>query len=159
MIEFLRQLINHGATTEIETMKVAVQGFFKLPLEEKMVYEQLPGGLEGYGHAFVLSDDQKLDWNDILAIYAQPISERNMKFWPNNPTSFRSTLENYSRELHRICIILCELMARNLGVDFKEFSGMYKEIAQTITMNYYPPCSQPDKVIGISPHTDGNLLT
>ncbi|CAI9095454.1 OLC1v1031408C1 [Oldenlandia corymbosa var. corymbosa] len=153
------QLINHGATTEIENTKAAVRDFFKLPLEEKMVYEQLPGGLEGYGHAFVLSDDQKLDWNDMLAIIALPISARNMRFWPNKPESFRSAFEQYSRVLHKISTILCEMMAANLGVEFKEFSGMYKELVQTIRVNYYPPCSQADKVIGISPHTDGNLLT
>ncbi|CAI9095460.1 OLC1v1031414C1 [Oldenlandia corymbosa var. corymbosa] len=153
------QLINHGARTGIENMKVAVQEFFKLPLEEKMVYAQLPGGLEGYGQSFVFSDDQTLDWNDMLFIYAQPISARNMRFWPNNPTSFRSTLEEYSRELHRICISLYTMMAMNLGVEFAKFANMYQECVQAIRMNYYPPCSSADKVIGFAPHSDGTLLT
>lgn len=26
-------------------------------------------------------------------------------------------------------------------------------------MNYYPPCSQADKVIGITPHSDGSMLS
>ncbi|CAI9095445.1 OLC1v1031399C1 [Oldenlandia corymbosa var. corymbosa] len=151
------QLTNHGAATEIENMKAATQEFFMLPLEEKMVYAQQPDNLEGYGQAFVMSEDQKLDWSDMFFIYCLPESSRNLKFWPTNPASFRSSLEEYSRELHKVCSSLCELMATNLGVD--EFSGMYKELIQSIRLNYYPPCSQPDKVIGLSPHSDINLLT
>ncbi|CAI9095461.1 OLC1v1031415C1 [Oldenlandia corymbosa var. corymbosa] len=153
------QLSNHGATTEIENMKVATQEFFNLPLEEKMLYAQQPGGLEGYGQAFVMSEDQKLDWCDMLFICPVPESRRNLNFWPNNPTSFRSTVEEYSRELQRICIDLCELMATNLRVEFKELSGMYKEVEQMIRLNYYPPCPQADKVVGFTPHSDGTLLT
>ncbi|KEH17541.1 putative codeine 3-O-demethylase [Medicago truncatula] len=26
-------------------------------------------------------------------------------------------------------------------------------------MNYYPPCPQPDQVIGLNPHSDGSALT
>ncbi|KAK2368264.1 protein SRG1 [Trifolium repens] len=26
-------------------------------------------------------------------------------------------------------------------------------------MNYYPPCPQPEKVIGLTPHSDGSALT
>ncbi|CAI9095455.1 OLC1v1031409C1 [Oldenlandia corymbosa var. corymbosa] len=153
------QLTNHGATTEIENMKVSVQEFFKLPLEEKMIYAQQPGSLEGYGQAFVMSEEQKLDWNDMLCIFSAPESGRNMRFWPNNPKTFRSSLAEYSRELHRICISLCELIARNLGVEFKQFVDMYLECAQPIRMAYYPPCSKADKVIGFSPHSDSSLLT
>ncbi|CAI9095459.1 OLC1v1031413C1 [Oldenlandia corymbosa var. corymbosa] len=152
------QLINHGAITEIENMKVAADGFFKLPLEEKMVYAQ-QDGLEGYGHAFVMSEDQKLDWNDMIFICSAPESGRNMKFWPNNPTSFRPSLDEYSRQLHKIFISLVQSMATNLGVEFREFVNMYLECAQGITMNYYPPCSLADQVMGFTPHSDGSMLT
>ncbi|KAK6270745.1 hypothetical protein POUND7_007843 [Theobroma cacao] len=26
-------------------------------------------------------------------------------------------------------------------------------------MNYYPPCSRPDLVVGISPHSDSDIIT
>ncbi|CAI9095463.1 OLC1v1031419C1 [Oldenlandia corymbosa var. corymbosa] len=153
------QLTNHGAAREIENMKAAAQDFFKLPLEEKMVYAQIPGGLEGYGQCFVTSEDQKLDWSDMFAVYTLPTIARNMSFWPNNPTSFRSNLADYSRELDRICISLYESMATNLGCDFKEFMDMHQEMTQAIRMNYYPPCPQADKVVGFTPHSDGSQLT
>lgn len=48
-----------------------------------------PNSLEGYGQAFVVSEDQKLDWGDMLFLLPLPVSQRNMRFWPNNPASFR----------------------------------------------------------------------
>ncbi|CAI9095462.1 OLC1v1031416C1 [Oldenlandia corymbosa var. corymbosa] len=154
------QLTNHGGATEIEKTKVAAEEFFKLPLEEKMVCAQQPHiNLEGYGQSNVFLDDQKLDWSDMLLLFTLPVFARNKNIWPNNPTSFRSALEDYSRELHRICISLYESIAKNLGVDFKEFMNMSQESTQVIRINYYPPCSQADKVVGIGPHSDGSLLT
>ena len=63
--------------------------FFKLPLEEKMEYAQLTNSIEGYGQAFVVSEDQKLDWGDMLFLIALPLARRNMRFWPANPPAFR----------------------------------------------------------------------
>lgn len=153
------QLTDHGATTTIEKMKMDTQEFFKLPLEEKMVYAQQPNGLQGYGQAFILSDDQKLDWADLLAIYAMPVTERNMNFWPITPTSFRSSIDEYSLEIHNIFIRLYELMAINLGVEFQKFLDMNQEHGQAIRTNYYPPCPEADKVIGLTPHFDATILT
>lgn len=85
----MKQMINHGALEEIEKMKVVTEEFFKLPLEEKMVCAQLPHSIEGYGQAFVHSDDQKLDWADMLFLLPRPYSNRNIEIWPKSPSSFR----------------------------------------------------------------------
>jgi hypothetical protein len=45
----------------IQDVKRDTIEFFKLPLEAKKVHAQVPGGLEGYGQAFVFSETQKLD--------------------------------------------------------------------------------------------------
>lgn len=84
-----KQLINHGAAEVIEETKAVVGEFFKLPLEEKMGCAQTPNGIEGYGQAFVVSEDQKLDWGDMLFIMTLPVSLRNSRFWPNSPPNFR----------------------------------------------------------------------
>lgn len=84
------QLINHGVPVEVtEKMKVVMNEFFKQPHEEKMSCAQQPNSIEGYGQAFVVSEDQKLDWGDMLFLLAQPQSIKNLKLWPTNPTSFR----------------------------------------------------------------------
>ncbi|CAN1249073.1 S-norcoclaurine synthase 1 [Linum perenne] len=66
---FFRLVINHGVIEEvIQRIKVDVQEFFNLPLQEKMLCAQFPNaiGLEGYGHSFVSSDEHMLRWGTYL---------------------------------------------------------------------------------------------
>ncbi|MQM18543.1 hypothetical protein Taro_051535 [Colocasia esculenta] len=65
-------LVNHGVTEEvIEQMKAAMEGFFSQPLENKLASSaQAPDSLEGYGQAFVVSKEQKLDWGDMLFLFS-----------------------------------------------------------------------------------------
>jgi isopenicillin N synthase-like dioxygenase len=40
-----------------------------------------------------------------------------------------------------------------------ELLDFFEEGDQSIRMNYYPPCPQPDQVIGLNPHSDASGLT
>lgn len=84
------QIVNHGVEEGLleRTEKVAMD-FFSLPLEEKERYPMAPGTLQGYGHAFIFSEDQKLDWCNMLALGVEPHSIRKPKLWPTNPPNFR----------------------------------------------------------------------
>lgn len=70
-------------------MKELVQGFFDLSLEEKNKFAKSAGGVEGYGQAFVISEEQTLDWADGLLLITSPLNFRSLKFWPTNPKPFR----------------------------------------------------------------------
>ncbi|KAK1567775.1 hypothetical protein Q3G72_016499 [Acer saccharum] len=154
------QLLNHGVSEAvIEKMKTDINEFFKLPLEEKMAYAQLPNTIEGYGQAFVVSEDQKLDWGDMLFLLSQPASIRNIKLWPTNPASFRASLEEYSWKLENVKICLLELMAKNLGLESRHLASLFQDGIQGVRMNYYPPCAQSNKVMGLTKHSDATGLT
>ncbi|CAN1173753.1 S-norcoclaurine synthase 1 [Linum perenne] len=154
------QVINHGVAEEvIQKMKIDVQEFFNLPLLEKMACAQLPNGLEGYGQAFVVSEEQKLDWGDMLFIFSQPVSGRKMRFWPMVPSSFRASLEQYSSDLEKLVLTLLNYMAKNLGVEPEKLLASFKDGIQGVRINYYPPCKESTKVMGLTPHSDGSALT
>ncbi|KAI6705607.1 hypothetical protein NL676_008569 [Syzygium grande] len=51
------------------------------------------------------------------------------------------------------------LMAKALTMDTKDMVEQFDEGLQGIRMNYYPPCPQPDLVIGLTPHSDAIGLT
>lgn len=70
-------------------MKAAVAAFFDLPLEEKKKYSMLENDLHGYGQAYVVSEDQKLDWGDLIFLVTCPVEARNMKYWPNKVPGFK----------------------------------------------------------------------
>jgi hypothetical protein len=93
----------------IQDVSRDVSEFFKLPLEARQEYAQLPeSGLEGYGQAFVFSETQKLDWSDMLYLMVRPTESRDMRFWPAQPPSFRS------RHSNPITIYVCPERALHL---------------------------------------------
>jgi isopenicillin N synthase-like dioxygenase len=84
----LMQIVNHGVSS-LKNMGNEVKRFFELPLQEKKRCAQKPGSLEGYGQAFVTSEEQKLDWNDMIFLKSLPIQNRKLDLWPQNPPQFR----------------------------------------------------------------------
>ncbi|KAI9198850.1 hypothetical protein LWI28_023062 [Acer negundo] len=83
------QLINHEVSKcLVEKFKSEIGDFFKLPIEEKNKYKQQEGDVEGYGNAFVVSEEQKLDWGDMLYFTTLPIHLRKPHLLPNLPLSF-----------------------------------------------------------------------
>lgn len=85
----LMQIINHGAVGVITKMKAAVADFFDLPLSEKRKYAMATNDVQGYGQGYVVSQDQKLDWNDLLFLIALPPDSRNIKYWPLTIPGFK----------------------------------------------------------------------
>eukprot|EP01018_Ginkgo_biloba_P008653 Gb_05887 [translate_table: standard] len=109
------QLINHGVPYSLmDKMKASTRQFLDLPLEEKRRYGPEPGDVEGYGQAFVVSEEQKLDWGDMMYLLVKPTPTRNMRLWPVKPENFRETLEDYSVEIQRVAVNLLSAMAQNL---------------------------------------------
>ncbi|KAI0520632.1 hypothetical protein KFK09_008110 [Dendrobium nobile] len=154
------QLINHGIPEEvIEKTKNDIKKFFKLPLKEKEAFKQIPGHIEGYGQIFVHSEEQKLDWADVLTLNIQPSQNRDMRFWPSNPTTFRDTLDTYTLKIGKVVDCIYGLMAEDLGVDPQDMLNIFRDQLQSVRINYYPPCKQANKVLGLSPRSDGSALT
>ncbi|CAI0437373.1 unnamed protein product [Linum tenue] len=83
------QLVNHGVSPALlENMKTQVQEFFNLPMEEKQKFWQSPGDVEGFGHLFVVSEEQKLDWADLFFLVTQPPDLRKPHLLPKLPLPF-----------------------------------------------------------------------
>ena len=103
MLVFL-QIINHGVKEEVlHKMKAAVAAFFELPLEEKQKYAKGVNGIQGYGQNFVMSEQQKLDWSDMIYLITVPPENRNFKFWPLSLPGFKyvySFLMHINSHLH-----------------------------------------------------------
>ncbi|CAN1189331.1 Protein SRG1 [Linum perenne] len=73
---------------------------------------------------------------------------------------FRDTLEMYSLEVKNLAAKVLTQMAKALQMKPEEMRVIFSgNIRQTMRTNYYPPCPQPNKVIGLTPHSDGTGLT
>jgi isopenicillin N synthase-like dioxygenase len=65
----------------------------------------------------------------------------------------------YCAEMEKLANKIIELMANALAINPKEITELFNLGTQTIRVNYYPPCPQPEKVIGIKSHSDVGGLT
>ncbi|CAN8292970.1 unnamed protein product [Cochlearia groenlandica] len=156
------QLVNHGIDSSfLDKVKLEIQDFFNLPMEEKKMFWQKPNEIEGFGQAFVVSEDQKLDWADLFYLTVKPVELRKPHLFPKLPFPFRDTLESYSSQVKSVAKILLAKMAIALEMKPEEMLKLFDDVdsLQAMRMNYYPPCPQPDKVIGLTPHSDSVGLT
>ena len=80
------QLINHGVSPSlVESVKEGIEQLFNLPIEEKEKFRQKPGDMEGLGQAFVVSEEQKLDWANMCFLTTRPIHLMKPHLFSNFP--------------------------------------------------------------------------
>ncbi|CAH1434278.1 unnamed protein product [Lactuca virosa] len=154
------QVINHEISESLlEDFKREVLSFFKLPMEEKQKLWQKEDSHEGFGQLFVVSEEQKLDWCDLFYVITLPHNLRKSQLFQNLPPVLRKKLEAYSTEIKKLAKGILGEMAKALGIDGEEMSELFDDGVQSMRMNYYPPCPEPESAFGVSPHSDAGGLT
>nr|POE48439.1 codeine o-demethylase [Quercus suber] len=144
----LFQLVNHGVSSSLlEKLNDEIEGFFKLPLEEKMKYKIRPGDVQGYG-TVVRSDNQRLDWGDRMYMIINPLHRRKPYLFPELPSYLRETLEAYLLESQRLAMQLFGYLGELLEMEMGEMEELFEDGMQSMRMTYYPPCPQPELVVG-----------
>ncbi|XP_021764186.1 protein SRG1-like [Chenopodium quinoa] len=153
------QVVNHEVSASfLETFKIEVTNFLKLPMEEKKKLWQEEDNQEGFGQLFVVSEDQKLEWCDMFFLITLPPELRKPGLYNKLPQNLRVTLESYIAAIKDLAQTLLNQMAKALGIDEGEMTELFNEMHQTMRMNYYPPCPEPNKAIGLRPHSDATTL-
>ncbi|XP_059071739.1 leucoanthocyanidin dioxygenase-like [Cryptomeria japonica] len=144
-------------------MQTVGKAFFELHLEEKEVYKnEEAGSYIGYGSKLGHSPDVKLEWGDYYYNVTWPPDRRNMSKWLKQLSDFTEVMDEYSREIYKLWEVLMQALSRGLGLEDENplneaVGGDEKEMC--IRINNYPACPQPDLVLGLSPHSDPNILT
>ncbi|RVW47417.1 Protein SRG1 [Vitis vinifera] len=157
---FDSDVVNHGISSSLlEEFKGEVQDFFLLPLEEKKKLWQQPDNHQGFGQLFVVSEEQRLDWSDVFYLTTLPSNIRKSDIFQKLPQKLRGSLEAYCIEMKRLAMTLLSQMAKALKMEAEEIRDMFTDGFQSMRMNYYPPCPEPDMIIGLTPHSDAGALT
>jgi isopenicillin N synthase-like dioxygenase len=68
-------------------------------------------------------------------------------------------IDKYSLELTKVASYLWQYIAKNLGVAPEILAQLFEDHPQGLRFNYYPPCPEANKVVGISPHSDPTGFT
>ncbi|XP_027929398.1 protein SRG1-like [Vigna unguiculata] len=154
------QIVNHGVKKEVvQKMKDAATEFFELPIEEKKKYAMESNDVQGYGQAYVVSEEQILDWSDALVLITCPTRYRKLHLWPKTPEGFKEVVEAYTSEVRGVSKKILSSLSEIMGTQKHVFLGLHKDSLEGIRVNYYPPCNTPEQVLGLSPHSDTSTIT
>ncbi|KAI9192813.1 hypothetical protein LWI28_028007 [Acer negundo] len=135
------QAIGHGIPNSLlDKIREVSIDFFSLPVEEKHKYARAVNEAEGYGSDMIVSDKQVHDWSHRM--------------------SLRETLDEYAMKIKIVTEVLFKAIAKSLNLEENSFLNQFGEQSLMQTrFNFYPPCSRPDLVHGVKPHTDRSGIT
>ncbi|KAF7852022.1 hypothetical protein BT93_L1116 [Corymbia citriodora subsp. variegata] len=152
------QLVNHGiGHSLLEDLRHEIEEFFKLPLSEKEKFGRRSGEFEGYGS--VPRSEEELDWGDRFLMTVNPVAKRNPRLFPRLPMSLRNTLDSYIKETQKLAMWLLHLISKCLDIEMNKMKEIFEDGFQILRMTYYPPCPQPELVVGLTPHSDATGIT
>jgi len=162
------QIINHGVSEKLlENITLQGRGLFSLPLEQKLKAKRAPDGITGYGEARISRFFSKLMWSEGFTSVGSPVEDAK-KLWPEDHQHFCETIEEYEHAMKNLVKKMMSLIGRSLGLSTADFMRRcriqdenYAKALQAgaLQMNYYPPCPQPLRTMGLAPHTDSACLT
>ncbi|XAR70367.1 Leucocyanidin oxygenase [Bertholletia excelsa] len=158
-------LVNHGISDElINRVKVAGEGFFDQPLEEKEKYanDYGSGNIQGYGSKLANNASGQLEWEDYFFHLVFPEDRRDLSIWPKSPSDYIAATSEYAKQLRGLASKVLSVLSLGLGLEpdrlEKEVGGM-EELLLQMKINYYPKCPQPELALGVEAHTDVSALT
>ncbi|KAG7535333.1 Oxoglutarate/iron-dependent dioxygenase [Arabidopsis thaliana x Arabidopsis arenosa] len=159
------QVVNHGIPTELMIRRLQEVGkeFFELPETEKEAVAKPVDSLdiEGYRTKYQKDLEGRNAWVDHLFHRIWPPSRVNHKFWPKNPREYIEVNEEYASHIKKLSEKIMEWLSEGLGLRreaLKEGLGG-EAVEYLMKINYYPPCPDPELVVGAPDHTDVNGIT
>ncbi|XVE72954.1 hypothetical protein DITRI_Ditri11bG0079000 [Diplodiscus trichospermus] len=154
------QVINHGVSENLfnDTMNVFKE-FFEMPAVDKAhIYSEDPKKPCRLYTSRPDNDTERVHlWRDCLKHPCHPLEEC-IKIWPEKPTRYRDTVAAYSIEAKKLGLRILELVAEGLGLESGYFGDKLSE-SPILSVNHYPPCPDPSLTLGVSKHSDPNLIT
>ncbi|CAK8571788.1 unnamed protein product [Lathyrus sativus] len=154
------QVINHGVSVNQmnETMNVFSE-VFKMPDEyKKNLFSNDPSKPCKMFTSSINYDSEKVHlWRDNLRHQCYPL-EKWQHLWPENPTNYREYVGDFSTEVKKLGSRIMNLIGEGLGLKYGYFDN---DLTGSIllSVNHYPPCPEPNLTLGITKHSDPNLIT
>lgn len=73
--------------------------------------------------------------------------------------STRDIAGNYATKMRALTLKVLEAISESLGLERDYIAKALGKQNQTMQINYYPPCPNPDLTLALGAHTDPNCLT
>ncbi|KAI3773011.1 hypothetical protein L6452_04208 [Arctium lappa] len=154
------QVINHGVCEDLIKDTIGmVKEFFNMPNEDKAsIYSLDPHkSCRLYTSGFRYDKESIHQWRDVLIHFCHPLDEL-VDTWPNNPSKYRGVVGKFSFEVRNLSLRILEMIRE--GLELKP--GYFRDeltCVQLMALNHYPPCPDPSVTLGLSKHSDRNIIT
>ncbi|XP_050213603.1 gibberellin 3-beta-dioxygenase 1-like isoform X2 [Mercurialis annua] len=155
------QVINHGIPLELlHEVESETRRLFSLPSRQKLKALRSPGGATGYGRARISQFFTKYMWHEGFTIMGSPEGHARL-LWPHDYRRFCDIMEDYEKKLKELARTLMQIIFDYLAISEEESKRVGSAIGSKapIQLNSYPYCPDPDRAMGLAPHTDTSLLT
>ncbi|CAK9185475.1 unnamed protein product [Ilex paraguariensis] len=155
------QVIGHGVCLSLlEEVEAEARRLFELPARQKMKALRSPGGATGYGTARITPFFSKNMWHEGFTIMGSCVDHAK-ELWPRNYKRFCDTMVEYQKKMKALAYQLWLLVLKSLDIQEKDvtWAASLQHSEAALQLNSYPCCPDPDRVLGLAPHTDTLLLT
>ncbi|XP_058000754.1 gibberellin 3-beta-dioxygenase 1-like [Hevea brasiliensis] len=155
------QVVNHDIPLNLlDEVESEARQLFSLPTTQKLKALRSPGGVTGYGLARISSFFNKFMWHEGFTIIGSPLDHAR-ELWPNDYQKFCDIMVDGQKKMEELAITIMHNILEYLAVSEEEMKWLGSpEVASTaLQLNSYPLCPDPNRAIGLAPHTDNSLFT
>ncbi|XP_027344818.1 gibberellin 3-beta-dioxygenase 1-like [Abrus precatorius] len=158
------QVVNHGIPltlfTDIQRLALTL---FSLPFHQKLKAARSPDGVSGYGRARISSFFPKLMWSECFTIVESPL-EHFLQLWRQDYAKYCDIVVKYEEAMEKLAGKLMRLVLASMDISKEDLKwagprGEFNGASAALHLNSYPSCPDPDRAMGLAPHTDSTLLT
>ncbi|KAJ1417492.1 Oxoglutarate/iron-dependent dioxygenase [Sesbania bispinosa] len=154
------QVINHGISENIikETRSVFKE-VFQMPAEyrQKLCSDDPSKTCRMFTSSVNYATEKVHLWRDNLRHHCHPL-EQWQNSWPEYPTRYREFVGACSGEVKELASRILSLISEGLGLKSGYFDNDLTG-SMDLSVNHYPPCPEPSLTLGITKHSDPNLIT
>ncbi|WJX69961.1 iron ascorbate-dependent oxidoreductase [Trifolium repens] len=158
------QVVNHGIPLSLlDDIQWVGQTLFSLPSHQKLKAIRSPDGVTGYGLARISSFFPKLMWSEGFTIVGSPL-DHFQQLWPQDYAKYCDIVLQYDETMKKLAEKLMLLMLDSLGITKEDIiwansKAQFEKACAAMQLNSYPICPDPDRAMGLAPHTDSTFLT
>ncbi|GKE00500.1 1-aminocyclopropane-1-carboxylate oxidase homolog 3-like protein, partial [Tanacetum coccineum] len=151
------QIVNHSIpVTLIDSVLNDTKKFFEKSTEYKMQFygREVENGAT-YASNLDLYQSKAASWRDTILVWMSPKEPK----WAAVPEMCWAALKDWDKAIVGLAEELMSILCEGLGVKSEKLKELSCLEGRLCASHYYPPCPQPDLTMGITSHTDPNVIT